>query len=183
MTSKLNERLQTAGNVGIIVGLLLVGVQLSQNSDLLKTQLLYEESRRITELESQYIGENAADVWAKSIEHPEELTLAEQRIMEALLWTYVEEWRGINMLAELGLLEDNEWRKRIENETLFVLGNRYALAWWSNFTQGGSALPGELVEVVDNELANGDRDRTPNYFRDIMDELRNPTSAAETTSE
>ena len=75
MSSKLNERLQIAGNVGIIIGLLLVGVQLSQNSSLLKTQLLFEESGRLMMLETQYIGENAAEIWAKSIEDPAGLTL------------------------------------------------------------------------------------------------------------
>ena len=62
MSSKLHERLQIAGNVGIIIGLLLVGVQLSQNSSLLKTQLLFEESGRLMMLETQYIGENAAEI-------------------------------------------------------------------------------------------------------------------------
>ena len=108
MSSKLNERLQIAGNVGIIVGLLLVGVQLSQNSALLRTQLLFEESGRLMMLETQYIGENAAEIWAKSIEDPAGLTLAEQRVMEALLWNVAEQWRATRMLADLGLLEDDE---------------------------------------------------------------------------
>lgn len=38
---KLNRRLQIIANLGIVAGLVLVGVQLKQNSDLLKMQLLY----------------------------------------------------------------------------------------------------------------------------------------------
>jgi len=54
-----------AANVGIVVGLLLVIVKLKQNSDLLKTQLLYDESRCAVDLESLVVGENGAEVWAK----------------------------------------------------------------------------------------------------------------------
>ena len=59
-SGKLSNWLQIAANVGIVVGLLLVGVQLKQNSDLLKTQLLYDESRRAVDLETLVVGENGA---------------------------------------------------------------------------------------------------------------------------
>ena len=102
-SSKLSDWLQIAANVGIIAGLLLVGLQLKQNSDLLKTQLLYEESSRLVDLETQVIGEIGAEVWAKSISDPGKLSLSEQRIMEALLWSFVEQLRATRLLAELGL--------------------------------------------------------------------------------
>ncbi|MBT4522626.1 MAG: hypothetical protein HOC23_21725 [Halieaceae bacterium] len=80
---QMNGRLQIVANLGIVVGLLLVGIQLTQNSDLLKIQLLYEESDRAIQLESLLVGEEAASVWAKSIEAPEHLTLAEHSNDEA----------------------------------------------------------------------------------------------------
>ena len=92
--TKISNWLQITANVGIVGGLLLVGVQLQQNADLLKTQLLYEESIRMVELETKVVGENAAKVWAKSLTDPRNLTLEEQRIMEALLWSYAEQLRA-----------------------------------------------------------------------------------------
>ncbi len=88
--SKLGNWLQVSANIGIVLGLVMVGVQLKQNSDLTRIQLLYEESRRTVDLESTIVGERGAEVWAKSIEDPENLTLADVRIMEALLWSFVE---------------------------------------------------------------------------------------------
>lgn len=84
---KLNRWLQVSANIGIVLGLVLVGFQLKQNSELARIQLLYEESNRAIELETEVVGERAAEVWAKSIQAPEDLTLAEIRIMEALLWS------------------------------------------------------------------------------------------------
>ncbi len=102
---KANNWPQTITNLGIIAGLVLVGVQMKQNTDLLKTQLLYEESRRIIEQESQYIGENGAEVWAKSLTAPQDLSLAERRIMEALLWSYAEQLRSTRLIGGIGLAQ------------------------------------------------------------------------------
>ena len=77
--SKLVSWLQVSANIGIVLGLVLVGVQIKRSSDLTKIELLYEESRRFVELETMVVGENAAEVWAKSLEEPENLTLAEVR--------------------------------------------------------------------------------------------------------
>jgi len=173
MSSKLNERLQIAGNVGIIIGLLLVGVQLSQNSALLRTQLLFEESGRLMMLETQYIGENAAEIWAKSIEDPAGLTLAEQRVMEALLWNVAEQWRATRMLADLGLLEDDEWRPRVEADTEFIYSNPYASTWWAIFTSGGSpSLPADLVDEINNHLATADPNFMPGHFLRLIDAVK-----------
>jgi len=52
--------------------------------------LLYDESRRAVDLETLVVGENGAEVWAKSISGPKNMNLSEQRIMESLLWSFVE---------------------------------------------------------------------------------------------
>ena len=170
-SSKLSDWLQIAANTGIIAGLLLVGLQLKQNSDLLKTQLLYEESKRLVDLETQVVGENGAEVWAKSISDPASLSLAEQRIMEALLWSYVEELRATRMLGELGLLDDTDWKTRVRSDTAFYLGNRYARAWWANFKEDNTVLTPDLIEEIDRRLSESPTDRTAEYMQSPMDRM------------
>lgn len=166
---RLNQWLQVSANIGIVLGLLLVGVQLKQNSDLLKTQLLYEESQRAIELETQVVGENAADVWAKSLTEAKNLTLPEQRIMEAILWSFVEQLRASHMLAELGLLEDDEWRARVDSDAGFYLNNPYGRAWWANFGIASTTLAPELIEAVNARLEGTDPNFTLSYSRRIID--------------
>ncbi len=153
---KLNKWLQVSANVGIVLGLILVGFQLKQNSELARIQLLYEESNRALELETEVVGEQAAEVWAKSIESPEDLTLAEVRIMEALLWSFMEQLRGTYRLAELGLLSDEDWRRRAEGEVTFYLSDPYSRAWWRNYSDGNSTLPEEVRTVVNDVIASDD---------------------------
>jgi uncharacterized protein (TIGR02246 family) len=167
---KLNRRLQIIANLGILAGLILVGVQLKQSSDLLKLQLLYEESQRSINIETLVMGENGAEVWAKSLAGPAELTLAEQRVMEAMLWSYTENLRATHMLSQLGLLQDEEWRLRVESDSAFYFGNPYARAWWNNYSTDGD-LPQELVELINSRLAAIDRDFTTRYMKTIMTTL------------
>jgi hypothetical protein len=171
-SSRLSDWLQISANTGIIVGLLLVGLQLKQNSYLLKTQLLYEESSRLVDLETQVVGESGAEVWAKSISNPENLNLAEQRIMEALLWSYVEQLRSTRLLGELGLLEDEEWKARVSSDTSFYLGNPYGRAWWANFKEGATVLSPDLANEIDLRLSETDTNRTAKYILSTMDRLR-----------
>ena len=165
---KLGNWLQISANIGIVFGLLLVGIQLKQNSDLMKTQLLYEESYRATELEARVVGENAAEVWARSLTNAKSLSLADQRIMEALLWSFTEQLRASRMLADLGLLDDEEWRARVESDAAFYLANEYGVAWWTNLKQN-SSLPDDLIAEIDSRLSDVDYDFTLDYARAIME--------------
>ncbi len=161
--SKLNNWLQVSANIGIVLGLVLVGVQLKQNSDLTRIQLLYEESNRVIEFEYQLVGEEGAAVWAKSIEDPQNLTLAEVRIMEAMLWSFIEQLRGTHRLAELGLLEEADWRNRLENEVAFYLSDPYSRAWWNNYGVENEALPQNFRDAV-NAVMAADRMSSLDYI-------------------
>lgn len=158
---RLNSWLQVSANIGIVLGLVLVGVQLKQNTDLARIQLLNEESRRLVDFELEVVGERGAEVWAKSIEDPDNLTLAEVRIMEALLWGFVENLRGTYRLAALGLLEEEDWRRRVESEVTFYLSDRYSRAWWENFAgHPTESMPEELRSAIQSIIENDDEDVT-----------------------
>jgi hypothetical protein len=159
-TSKINNWLQVAANIGIVLGLVLVGVQLKQNSDLARIQLVYAESQSSIDLELEVVGEQGAAVWAKSIEDPESLTLAEVRIMEALLWGFAENLRGTYRLAELGLLEEEDWRRRVESEVTFYLSDRYSIAWWTNYGAASESYPAALRDAINQVIAEDERSVT-----------------------
>jgi hypothetical protein len=179
--SKSNNWLQIGANLGIVVGLLLVGIQLKQTSDLLKIQLLYDESDRAIQLEALLVGEDGAKVWAKSIEDPEHLTLADQRIMEALLWSYTEQLRSVRRLAELGLLDNTDWRLRVQTEAGFFYGSRYGTAWWKNFSGDSEALPKDLVDAVDEQLSQYSTNYTVEYIGGALKLLNQPIHKTDAT--
>lgn len=90
---KLNRRLQIITNLGIVAGLVLVGFQLKQNSDLLKLQLL-----TMTELAGrQAVGqENTAPVVSVDPDAPEfQIRAARTRYNSALATQQLEGLAGL----------------------------------------------------------------------------------------
>ncbi|MDX1508683.1 MAG: hypothetical protein R3358_10420, partial [Woeseiaceae bacterium] len=112
------------------------------------------------------LGDNPARVWAKAHTEPENLTLEERRIMEAYFWTFTEQARATQMLAEMGLFRDEDWKSRVANEASFFFGNEYGLAWWQIFGPESEQLSAELVEAIEEVLAG-----EPRYTMDYMDEV------------
>lgn len=174
-TNRLDRWFHVLSNVGILVGLLLVIAQMRQNEEILKTQILFEDSRRAVDLELQVIGENSAEIWAKSISDPLSLSLAERRQMEALLWSYTEQLRSARLLGSLGLLDDDEWRERARNDTGFYFGSPFGKAWWANFSSSPS-LPKDLVAVVNAHLAELPDTYTLEYMNRIPEQLHKERS-------
>ena len=86
--------LQIGANLGILFGLILVGVQISQTAELMRLQLLYQESGRAIENETSIMGETSADVIEKAALDPENLTYAEMRIMEATIGESMNRYEG-----------------------------------------------------------------------------------------
>lgn len=179
--SKLNWP-SIVGNLAIIAGLVLVAIELKQNSDIAEAQLLYEESMRMTTLEYSLIGEGAAAVWAKSIEQPHKLTLTERRIMEAYYWTFLEQVRSARLLVDLGLLDEAAWRWRTANEVSFFFGNDYGRAWWSAFSAGGGFLSPGVYEVIDSYLLE-EPQGTMDYMNRAMNNYREMAESRETVED
>jgi hypothetical protein len=167
-SSKLGYWLQVGANIGLLAGLMLVGFQIQQNSQILRTQVITEESRRAVDQEWLVVGENGARVWAKSISDPANLTLEEQRIMEAFLWTAVENWLNTYRLSEEGLV-DFDWRTRL-GESAFFFGNPYGRGWW-NVRRNQLLVPAELMEAVDKILEAVSPNYTTEYQAAVLAEV------------
>ncbi len=99
---KLGQWLQVGANTGILAGLILVGFQLAQNTELLRLQIINDTSRRTADHEYIFVGEQGAEAWATAIENPTELSFADQRILESLIWPVFEAWRNAHTLHSEG---------------------------------------------------------------------------------
>ncbi len=150
--SKIGYWLQLLSNIGILLGLVLVGFQMKQNADLLRVQLLYEESDRFSSGERSLIGEDGASVLSKSLTDPTGLTLAERRVVDIHLYSTVEQWYAGYRLSVQGLVDEADWKHRIQREAEYLLGNPYGLAWWKTYSQL-STLPEDFINAVHAEIA------------------------------
>jgi len=161
---RLASWLQITANIGILGGLILVGFQLQQNSDILQAQMMSAESRSVIDQELRFIGEDGANAWISAMSDPSNVSPEHHRIMEAVYWSAIESWRHTEELANLGLANVDPLF-RVTDEAAWYFGNTYGRAWW-NVRRDSSGLSDELKEVIDEAITS-----SPNYTADIHDEL------------
>ena len=150
--SRMSRWAQLMGNVGVLLGLILVGVQIKQNTDAITAQIFTASHESSLQLEYTMLGENAAHVWAKSIESPRDLTLAELRIIEAYIWAEVSRWRFSYEMGAAGYVANDEWQILVNKQAFFFLGNPYGRSWWRALKSSQTNLPPELIYLVDKNL-------------------------------
>jgi hypothetical protein len=177
-SSKVGYWLQVGANVGILAGLVLVGIQINQNTEMVRLQMLDAESQRVTGGEYVLVGEKGAAAWAKAILEPANLTFEEQRIVEALIWPAFENWEHAYRMHQQGLLGE-EWIDRVSSETAYWLDHVYGRAWWENFKAMSveNEIPSELRELIDQLLSDSDNFHVV-YHREIMDRVRSATESS-----
>ena len=111
-TNQLQAWLQLVSNVGVIIGLVLVAVQIKQNSDLASLELVASAMTQETDHINILLGENPTAVFVRARSNPDELTPAEKEILA----NEVEWWLSMmrrNAALEQGGIWDDEWRSSL----------------------------------------------------------------------
>ena len=81
-SDRVNRWLTLGANIGVVVGLFLVAIQIRQDAELTKVQLFSDHTDSRREWNQAMMGSDPMVVVAKSIQRPHELTLAELQIMD-----------------------------------------------------------------------------------------------------
>jgi hypothetical protein len=153
-SGKIASWLQVSANLGILAGLILVGLQMQQNEELLRVQIMNQHYTEYIAADTAIAGENVAIVWQKSIEDPGGLSLAEQRSMESQTYAPLNRWINLYRMYEAGLLDESEWQIQVDLDAPFYFGNPYTRAWWDESKAGWPKewLPLELKDYLDKRL-------------------------------
>jgi hypothetical protein len=160
---KLSSWLQVAANIGILGGLVLVGFQLQQNSEILQAQMMSAESQSVINQEMQIVGEQGAAAWVAAVSDPTNVSMEHHRVMEAIFWSAVESWRHVEELGLLGLtnIDPQYTHYRVSDEAGWYFGNTYGRAWW-NTRKDDTKISDELKKVIDDAIK-----RDPNFTGDV----------------
>ncbi len=181
-SNKLANWLQVVASIGLLGGLVLVGFQINQNSQLLRMQLLKDENASYLESEMAIIGENYASTWAKTIEDPANMTLSEMRVEESMLWGHaMMRWINTYRLYEMGLVEDEEWKNEVTRDAEFFFGSAYGRGWFDTLYTNVKGNPGqpereryvpvELVDYIHEHLKRVPIDSTETYFNRVKENV------------
>jgi len=129
-SSKLANWLQIGGNIGIVIGLILVAVQIKQSSELAHAQLVSEGHAIAMSIQLALAGEEPGIAWSKAIHRPEELTDDDLMKLEAMLRASWYATTRAEYMYELGMSSATA-AFRAEAFVWDFLDNPIALAWWA----------------------------------------------------
>ena len=125
--SRVGSWLQVGANIGIVVGLVLVAIQISQQQEIAGTDVQSELYASTTDYYEALIGEDSAASVARAIYGPETLTDRDKVVLDALYSAEFAKAMRLEALMEPGeQLSAGTVRRWVGD----VLTNRYALAWW-----------------------------------------------------
>ena len=176
-TSKINSWLQIGSNVGLIAGLLLVAVQIKQNTEIAEHEQYSNRYSLLSDRSIAMLGENPSAVLAKSLMSPQNLTPEEMHIVDAWLNIQLDHWLMVKNQGARGAIEKTEWLKVFDKkhpEYIPILENwmSYPIgkAWWE--TEGKTHGDEEFTQAITN-LTERDTQDPSIWVSDFQSNIKN----------
>ena len=95
----------TVANLGVLVGLLLVSMQISQSTDIARAQLANDYYLADMQLELSMMGESPVDAWTKAVHTPDDITPRDAAILDRFFNYGLVQVRRLQQMQQLGLAE------------------------------------------------------------------------------
>ncbi len=129
MTGRLAGWLQVLGNLGLVLGLILVGVQIKQNSDLTRAQIGHDAWLQNSNWELAQMGESPHIVLAKIWFDPKSLSDEELVAADHYFHSWAVHMKRVEYSNDAGISLYSE--ELIAQSATTVLENRIGRAWWN----------------------------------------------------
>ncbi|MEM9404188.1 MAG: hypothetical protein AAGA44_17095 [Pseudomonadota bacterium] len=165
---RLNAWLGVIANLGILVGLIFVAVELNQNTRQLSLTLEWEVNQKMADNNRDMLSAESQSLFAKSILNPEDLSFAEFSGASVFAFNYWNVWEDRLFLYQNGLLSDAEWKGFIADDIAPVMGNAFTQALWQ---ESKYMYDDEFITYVDSLLSDVDTDATYRWYLDTLKRL------------
>ena len=129
----LGQTLRLLGNVGVIVGILLLAYELNQNRDLMKAQTRNELQQGLTDVLSLSVGNiEIADIIVRG-NRGDELTATESLIFSQRSELVLSYWQNVHYQYRQGLYDEVEFSQHLKTmEAVLVRSDGLAEYWCEN---------------------------------------------------
>ncbi len=159
---KASASLTVGANIGVLIGLIVLIVELNQNTDHLRLQVMDQINARQVTHNAIFLAENPAPVIEKSLIDPENITYTEFLLLDAYLMNVLSIWEDRFFLYQAGLVDSTHWKTKVEEDANWYFGNKFAKGWWE--TSGKGVLEKEFADHVDQVLKNIGNDESYEFW-------------------
>lgn len=149
MSLSTRDVVETTGLISVVAGLLLVAYQINQATDIASAQARADYSAGWRAVDGTRQSENFAQVLAKSIYTPNELTPSEILELDAYYIGVMDQIESAKANWEAGI-RTSHWQISLDNIALLYFGNEFSHAWWGFTREAYLARDdGQFVATLD----------------------------------
>ena len=152
ITDKLNRWFTMLVNLSVLAGIVLVAVQIQQNTDITKAQMANEYYLLDAQLELTMMGESPAQSLEKAIYFPDELNQEDAVILDRYFNFGILQLQRIRKMIELGVADEELYQERV-GYLRWHLGNEAGRRWSTQYVLGE---PNELYRDIETVLSGSD---------------------------
>ena len=152
ITDKLNRWFTMLVNLSVLAGIVLVAVQIQQNTDITKAQMANQYYLLDAQLELTMMGESPAQSLEKAIYFPDELNQEDAVILDRYFNFGILQLQRIRKMIELGVADEELYQERV-GYLRWHLGNEAGRRWSTQYVLGE---PNELYRDIETVLSGSD---------------------------
>lgn len=150
---------ETTGVISVVAGLLLVAYQINQATRIASAQARAEYSAGWRSVDSTRQSDNFAEVLAKSIFHPDELTPSEILELDAYYIGILDQIESAKANWEAGI-RSSHWQVTVDFVVPTYFGNEFARSWWNLSKEEYAKGEGrQFVATIDAAIKIAESDR------------------------
>jgi len=154
---RLNRWLTLGANLGVVLGLIILIVEVRQNAALTRAAMESQKNDVLAQIELSLASPDAGAAWVKSIRAPETLSDLEARMVESHLVALMLQWDHMFNMEAIGLVSREHARQHIRNTAPYYFGSRHAKNWWRWQEAGWAGTPmmevaGPIVEGLEEDF-------------------------------
>jgi len=162
----MNKWLQIISNFGVLAGLLLLAFEINHSSALVESELRTNAMSDWANSDLARFSESINENLAKSLEHPQDLTLGEMIELDAYFTSYLNMIERSNVAYKLGFSEYST--EQAVRDVINIFGSEYAQAWWR---ERRVILNPEIGVFIDQHIQSVTADQELMVYRRIASTL------------
>jgi len=163
--------IEVGGVVALLGGLALVYVQIEQSTEITRVQLNASIAQNWRTVDATRQSEEFAKVLAKSMEQPQEITLAEFLELDAYYLGVLDQLEAMAAAYESGYRE-SALEGTIANNAKTYFGNAFAKSWVNRHFSNLSTLNEKWVQMLLTETQKVDSDTVEAKYRGVLQDIK-----------
>lgn len=151
-TNQLNEWLQTAASVGVILSLIFVGLEIQQAREIALADVHQQRAAMAIQIEQNYVPVNEYFDARNKLRTGERLSQSELAVLRAAQLAWFQYWENNFFQYQLGLLDEESW----QSSRRIILSRFDELIyrdWWRSTRHGWRE---EFAQEIDEILTEAE---------------------------